>query len=238
MHVPPAYSSDATDAIGASPILPSKNNPVFRFSTKKVDAIQKCRPYPSVTRNIDPLIAQLGIDESVIARRLETNTRDRVEPSSHRPHINNFNAPKAVPAVLQIRPEMRDEICQTPTFACAKCDKRLDNLINTQTQTAVVERYAKSSQTLDTDFLLAKIRFKTSEKEQQRKLQNFKRDYAEAFSDDEDDKRGISPPRAPIGPPGYREKKEKTTATSSSSTNNDNATARKYYDRYYYGSKY
>lgn len=244
MHVPPAYPSDGTEAIGASPILPSKQNPVFRFSTKQFDAIQKCRPYPSVTRNIDPLIAHLGIDESVIARRLESSARERViEP---RAHSNNFRVPNTVapPLMQPPRPDTRDESCQTPVLACAKCEKRLDNLMNTQTQTAVIEKVAKPSQTLETDFTLSKLRWMRWEKEQKRKVKDFSRDYPGVVSDeeenDDDFKSRTSPVRAPVGPPGYREQPKKSTATSSTSSNNnyEHATAKRYHDRYYQGPKY
>lgn len=236
MHVPPAYPSDATDAIGASPILPSKNNPVFRLSTKQLDAIQKCRPYPSVTHNIDPLIMQLGVDESVIAKRLEASARGRKDPPAP-PHIsqtNNFRVPSGTTSVLQSHPEMRSQSCQTPVLACARCDKGQNNLMNTQTQTDFVEKYSKSSQTHETDFTLSKLRLRMWDKERQKKVQNFKREYGDTFSDEDEEKSNVNPPkRAPIGPPGFRE-----MGTGPSSNNNKNSSVneqtRKYFDRYYH----
>lgn len=245
LHVPPAYPAESTDAVGSSPMLPSKQNPVFRLSTKKIDAIPKCRPYPLLSQNTGSLIAQLGIDESVVSRRLETalattTTPTKVErqnlPVSRQTHLNN-----PTPVILQSRIETRNLGTQTPSFtpSCARCERRQSNMMNGQTQTPVIEKRGQSSQTSEADFQLAKLRLGRWEKQQNKVIQNFKREYAEAFDEDvELERRSPPKPRAALAPPGFRETMKKETAPATNSTTNrnnqgyyDSATIRRFYDK-------
>lgn len=230
LHVPPSYPSDETEPIGASPILPTKHNVVFRFSTKNRDAIKNCRPYPSITRNVAPLIAQLGVDESVIARRLESTTKERqIKPPEVSNNFTNFSLNQSVVLPAAVRPPMKDGSCQTPVLACAKCDDRYGNLMNTGTQTAKVEKYSEGVQTDEADFTLAKLRLRNWEKGQQKReterVQQFRSEYGiEENSEGEDSRTRRF---TGIGPPGFREGVPRNAGTSSSRNSFD-----RYHDRY------
>ncbi|XP_063708420.1 uncharacterized protein LOC134837039 [Culicoides brevitarsis] len=212
LHVIPAYPSDESEPIGASPILPSKQNPVFRFSSKQKDAIKNSHPYPTITRNVRSIIRQLGIDESVIARRLASGNREEaLVPAQVIQPKPSKSISTAIPVTnLPVRPQMRDQSCQTAVFSCPKCEDRYENCLNVGTQTTVIEKYSGSCQTDDADFTLAKLKLRNWEKKKQsndiERLRDFQREYGvvENDSDEEfDDRKPIRP--GAIGPPGFRE---------------------------------
>uniref|UniRef100_A0A336KR98 CSON014295 protein n=2 Tax=Culicoides sonorensis TaxID=179676 RepID=A0A336KR98_CULSO len=230
LHVPPSLPSDSADAIGASPVLPSKHNPVFGFSTKNKEAVQKCRPYPLITPNIEPLLRQLGIDESDISRHLVPSSSENSKSRNNFDHTFESTSHKQ-PILLHPRVPTNEIATQTPPLECGRCQNRYNNLLNTSTQTQVIETHSISCETLETDFCLAKIRLKTWEKDQTKKIKKFQNDYR--VSDEEDEMRGTY---KRVGPPGYRERPRKDPDNSSYRGDIDD-TYKNYYAQYH-GSKY
>lgn len=198
LSVPPKYPADAKDPVGTSPILPTRKNPVFRISTKHFDLISKCRPYPNITRNIEGPILRLGLDESVISKRLEPGQE---EPMENIPRSSQSAIPFMKPTV-----ETNEISTQTPALECRRCDMRARNMIHSGTQTKIQESYSIACQTAETDFIQAKLRLKAWETNKKMNDMLLKQEFAKDINFDyEDRKLSRSPERKAIAPPGYRE---------------------------------
>lgn len=229
LSVPPKYPADAKDPVGTSPVLPTRKNPVFRISTKQFDLIQKCRPYPNIMRNIEGSILRLGLDESVISKRLEPGQE---EPMENIARSSQSAIPFMKPAV-----ELHEMSTQTPALECRRCDMRARNMLNSGTQTRVTESYSVYSQTAETDFIQAKLRLKAWETNQKMKDMLVKQEFAKDIDFTFDDmKLSRSPERKAIAPPGYREvleakikKQEKEKLHYPDAVYSDKYAASKYY---------
>lgn len=190
LFVPPAHPATAVDKTGLSPVLPSKRNPLFRFTTARTEVVAASKPFQNLPEHILTLIRQMGLDESLISQKL-----DETLIASKMLEIRNQAMTSGRDNSFHHRPLMTNNETQTPVLVCRKCEDRDQRLmVNTATQTKKPEQYSASVQTSDTDFTLAKLRFQTWEREKEKVT---KRERGEDVGDPE-------PKRPTIAPPGYR----------------------------------
>ncbi|XP_049532148.1 uncharacterized protein LOC125949286 [Anopheles darlingi] len=147
LYVPPTYNSEITKKDNRSPLIWNTYNVLFRFSSNQRE-VDLCEPFPNVNTKLKSIIADLGLDEGIIAHQLEQSVkaakaRAVLEDSSS--HIQAIIAPAGDQPGLgpRGRRHMIERAVQTSGYACGECverSKRTYVSTGMQTKTNIVRQ--------------------------------------------------------------------------------------------------
>ncbi|XP_035779298.1 uncharacterized protein LOC118459731 [Anopheles albimanus] len=147
LYVPPTYNSELTKKDNRSPLIWNTHNVLFRFSSS-LREVDLCEPFPNVNKKLKTIIADLGLDEGIIAHQLEQSVKAakaRAALSDASSQIQAIIAPSELtgPGGPRGRRHMIERAVQTSGYACGECverSKRTYASVGVQTKTNIIRQ--------------------------------------------------------------------------------------------------
>ncbi|XP_050087535.1 uncharacterized protein LOC126572346 [Anopheles aquasalis] len=144
LYVPPTYDSEVTKKDNRSPLIWNTYNVLFRFSSN-LREVDLCEPFPNVNKKLKTVIADLGLDEGIIAHQLEESVKAakaRAALIDSSCQIQAIIPPAELPGPRGRR-HMIERAVQTSGYACGECverSKRTYTSVGMQTKANIVRQ--------------------------------------------------------------------------------------------------